>query len=954
MRKKIYSLLLIFVSFAFVNQSLAQNFALQLDGEDDEINVADATSLNPTDALTVEVWIKADKWENAIHEGTVICKQVGDPDRGYCLTAAANGKAEFTVSINEGWKSATTDEIMVVGTWYHLAGVYDGSTVKIYVNGVLQTTTDVTGVHSVSTGTDLYIGDNPTWGGRNFEGIIDDIRIWNVARTETEILENFEKELAGTETGLAAYWNLNEGTGTVVADATSNANDGTLSAMEENDWVASFNNKALQLDGIDDRLGIEDATLLNPTDAITVEAWIKADKWENAIHEGTIIGKQVGDPDRGYCLSVGEGGRAEFTISVDNGWKSQKTNPVMGIGSWYHIAGVYDGSSVKTYINGILQTSVDVTGTHSVSTGTTLILGDNPTWTGRNFEGTIDEVRIWNVARTETEINDNYKKELTGTETGLAAYWNLNEGAGTTVSDQTTNANDATLLDMEESAWVYGFVVPNSDVGVVGIVSPSQIGPAFTSEEKVKVEIKNFSTSSVTNFDVSYEIDGGTTVTETVSETIEAFGTYIHEFTSTVDLSGLGSCVVKAYTTLAGDGIANNDTTEVTIEPSESMMLFDGVQHNFSSAGQLHTQKVYISEDLSEYSKILLNVDLDCPSGGCDPWDQAAQIYINKNDETYELARYITPYGVACGDWTFDITDFRSLLTGSVEFISYIQVWGASGWLVNAELELVSGTPDYMESKVQKLWNIDRWVYGDVAVNAHNPDPISLTIGSEAEAAKIRMTTTGHGQGNTDNASEFKEVTHQIYLNGEQAFEQHLWKDDCASNACTGQQGTYEYSRAGWCPGQDVQPATFDLDGKFTAGQTVEFDYQLQDYTNALNTGYNDGSHTEPFYRMFAYLVTYSDKTSEPSGIKEMKDSKYRIYPNPSEGIFNVSANQDYENNFMVIIYNVNGQMVYNNCYEEIHAGEQKTINASSLPTGLYYLVLKTGNEQHVEKLFIK
>jgi len=507
---------------------------------------------------------------------------------------------------------------------------------------------------------------------------------------------------------------------------------------------------------------------------------------------------------------------------------------------------------------------------------------------------------------------------------------------------------------MEESAWVSGFVVPNSDIGVIGIVSPSQIGPDFTSEEKVKVEIKNFATSSVSNFDVSYEINGGTAVTENISESIEAFGTYVHEFASTVDLSGSSSCTIRSYTTLAGDGMTENDTTNVTIQPSESNMLFDAVQHNFSAAGQLHVQKVYFNDDLSSYSKILLHIDLDCPAGGCDPWDQAAQMYIKKDGEEYEVARYITPYGVACGNWTFDLTDFRSLLSGSVEFISYIQVWGASGWLVDAELELVPGTPEYVHAKVQKLWDNDRWVYGDTLVNPHNPEAISLTIGSEAEAARIRLTTTGHGQGNTDNAAEFKEVTHSIFLDGTKEYEQHLWNDDCATNNCTGQQGSYQYSRAGWCPGEDVQPMIYDLDGKYTPGQTIEFDYQLEEYTNLLNDDYNNSDHTEPFYRMFAYLVTYSEEGQEASSIEEIKERKYNVFPNPSTGIVNIMSNESYNNELEIFIYNVNGQEVYAKCFTNIQAGEMKTINTNNLHSGLYYMVLKTGTTQHVEKLFLQ
>ncbi len=77
-------------------------------------------------------------------------------------------------------------------------------------------------------------------------------------------------------------------------------------------------------------------------------------------------------------------------------------------------------------------------------------------------------------------------------------------------------------------------------------------------------------------------------------------------------------------------------------------------------------------------------------------------------------------------------------------------------------------------------------------------------IQNETIAAKLRMTTTGHGQEHM-NAAEFAEFTHHIHIDGEEVFAQHLWKDDCGSNSAA-TNGTYLYSRAGWCPGQDVQP----------------------------------------------------------------------------------------------------------------------------------------------------
>ncbi len=107
--------------------------------------------------------------------------------------------------------------------------------------------------------------------------------------------------------------------------------------------------------------------------------------------------------------------------------------------------------ALKLYVNGILQASIDVSGTLTTSEGVVINLGENPTWTGRLFNGVMDEVRVWEVARTEQEIQENMTIELTGSETGLIAYYPMNEGTGTTVSDASGNNNAGTMLNMDET-----------------------------------------------------------------------------------------------------------------------------------------------------------------------------------------------------------------------------------------------------------------------------------------------------------------------------------------------------------------------------------------------------------------------------------------------------------------------------------------------------------------------
>lgn len=122
-----------------------------------------------------------------------------------------------------------------LSTWYHVALVYDhtGPSYKFYVNGSQQGTTQTPVATSISNNDSAFcIGtlDYPTGiSSYLYDGKIDDVRVWNYARTEAQIAANYQRELAGNETGLVLYAKCNEGSGTTLYDSTSNGNNLTLS-----------------------------------------------------------------------------------------------------------------------------------------------------------------------------------------------------------------------------------------------------------------------------------------------------------------------------------------------------------------------------------------------------------------------------------------------------------------------------------------------------------------------------------------------------------------------------------------------------------------------------------------------------------------------------------------------------------------------------------------------------
>src|SRR5438128_186942 len=101
--------------------------------------------------------------------------------------------------------------------------------IRFYVNGQKVSESSFAGDIPTTNGP-LYLGYNPSGGNEFANGALDDLRIWNVARTQAQIQSNLNHELTGTEAGLVGYWTFDEGSGTTFHDKTANHNDGTLAA----------------------------------------------------------------------------------------------------------------------------------------------------------------------------------------------------------------------------------------------------------------------------------------------------------------------------------------------------------------------------------------------------------------------------------------------------------------------------------------------------------------------------------------------------------------------------------------------------------------------------------------------------------------------------------------------------------------------------------------------------
>lgn len=228
-------------------------------------------------------------------------------------------------------------------------------------------------------------------------------------------------------------------TETTQADFTTGTLTNVVATSAGNLELGVTTSKALNFDGTDDYVQVENSTAISPSQAITVEAWILADTVTKQYM--TAIDKpftSATTPFFDYQLSFSNDGKLRFKMSL----VEAKDSDVFAPGVWYHIAGAYDKTNLRLYVNGILKATTPYTENINAS-GMPLIIGKTLNYSDREWDGEIGDVRIWNVARTQQQIQDNMSRELVGNEAGLVGYWK--EGSSAVANDSTTNNNDGTI-----------------------------------------------------------------------------------------------------------------------------------------------------------------------------------------------------------------------------------------------------------------------------------------------------------------------------------------------------------------------------------------------------------------------------------------------------------------------------------------------------------------------------
>lgn len=524
---------------------------LSFDGTNDYIALDHSfTNVGEITALTAEAWVKTSFSGGGSFDNWSII----DFDRSEyfnLFVRGDNGEVGFsttgdTGTINDFYSTGVS---VNDGNWHHIAGVFDGTDKVIIIDGVeVARRTNPHGGLNIGTGVNRFgfIGDGSEAGTFNssrnniyYQGLIDEVRMWNVARTATQISSLKDSCLQTTPAGLVLYYPMNENTGDSIFNAAGIGSNGRMFNFNlTNAWVRGglvsctcessrvpveasigssslvsarldcnsssqtldagsgypsylwstgastqtinasqagiysvtvsggacngsksvsvvgnqHSGNSLLFDGSNDYGAISNLSYSSTGHSeLTVETWLKTTDGSNQM----IASFDRTEYWRLEVNGAGAGtGRIGFDISTSSGVTDFGGSIRIDDGNWHHVAAVFDNGAMRIYIDGQL----DATRATGATFGSGLLrygflgVGSEASsfngTTGPNdyFNGELDEFRVWNVARTQTQIRDNMIRQVNPNSTGLQLYYKFDETGGSTLNDYETVRDYATTL----------------------------------------------------------------------------------------------------------------------------------------------------------------------------------------------------------------------------------------------------------------------------------------------------------------------------------------------------------------------------------------------------------------------------------------------------------------------------------------------------------------------------
>ncbi len=398
--------------------------APQFNGTSNYVEIPDnsAYSSQVSSGITVAAWVKALALNTDSHSQTrqPIVAKGNSGDWEWALYVYDYGGAGFSVWQKGG---SSHNELsggnVPLGTWVHVAATFEpGVANRVYINGVeVAQKTTFTGKANDGT-SNVRIASRLD--GQFFNAEISDVRIYGRPLTASEIAELY---------GLVGHWKMDEGTGTIAADATVFANDATLSGAT---WTTDCTGKnALAFDGVSNRAATNAA--FSPPAIGAVAFWMQA--------SGTpTVRERIFGVNGNWEARQETTGKISFDLGASPyvGNEPFASDEVDDQDRWYHIVAAFNESddSYEVYVNGELQAS-GISPVNLVPQKAGILSFGTRTGSSENWKGSLRDFRVYNRWLSADEISR---------LSGIIAHWNMEETSGTVAADSSVAGNDASYV----------------------------------------------------------------------------------------------------------------------------------------------------------------------------------------------------------------------------------------------------------------------------------------------------------------------------------------------------------------------------------------------------------------------------------------------------------------------------------------------------------------------------
>jgi hypothetical protein len=388
--------------------------------------------------MTVMAWIKPRSAGGSGGKGHIVGKENNDsgPGDGQWALSLSGTSNRLTFGHSRATQpiAAYANNAWVTDTWQHVAVTFNGGTVAstaihIYANGTELSHAydqDGSGAYSTDATASLLIGGGYSAGnGWNFDGLIDDVRVYNRVLSATEIAELYKsfggKTIVASSgndvlrSGLVGQWSMDgqdvnwADTTTEIKDRSGNANHGDATNMSSVSVAPGRIGQALRFDGTDDDISIADAPVLDfgAGAAFSYAGWFNLDAVNG---NEPLVMKSANDISQGYGLFI-------HTTDLFNIMLNDATDDCSDYvdlnttltGAWHHYVWSVDTSHIsRLYVDGSLRLTTDCSVSGDLSNADDLYLGWMYSGTSQYFSGKQDDVRIYNRALSANEVTQLY------------------------------------------------------------------------------------------------------------------------------------------------------------------------------------------------------------------------------------------------------------------------------------------------------------------------------------------------------------------------------------------------------------------------------------------------------------------------------------------------------------------------------------------------------------------